>query len=101
MKTRRRQNQIARKRIVSAMMQLTHEKPISAVTIQELTALADVSRMTFYRNYTSKEEVFISNIRDILLLYQEDDAQHPPQAASMIRSVFDTDFSISISTRIL
>lgn len=73
MKERRRQNQMARDRIVSAMMQLIREKPISEVTVQELTELADVSRMTFYRNYSSKEDVFISHIHDILMLYQEDD----------------------------
>lgn len=79
MKERRKQNQIARDRIVSAMMRLTREKPISEVTVQELTELADVSRMTFYRNYTSKEDVFISNIHDILALYQECDAQQNPE----------------------
>lgn len=73
MKERRRQNQIARDHIVSAMMQLIREKPISEVTVQKLTELADVSRMTFYRNYSSKEAVFISHIHDILMLYQEDD----------------------------
>ena len=39
MKERRRQNQIARDHIVSAMMQLIREKPISEVTVQKLTEL--------------------------------------------------------------
>lgn len=78
MKKRRKQNQATRDRIVSAMMELTGKKPLSEITIQELTDLADVSRMTFYRNYTSKEDVFISNIHEILMQYQKDDAQQDP-----------------------
>lgn len=79
MQTRHRQIQATRSRIVSAMMQLTREKPLSEITIQELTELADVSRMTFYRNYTSREEVFLSHIHEILAQYQEDDAQQNPE----------------------
>lgn len=72
MEKRNKQNQMARERIVSAMMELTEKKPISAVTVQELTDRAGVSRMTFYRNYSSKEDVFLSQIQDILERYQQD-----------------------------
>lgn len=51
MKERRRQNQIARDHIVSAMMQLIREKPISEVTVQKLTELADVSKVAFITTY--------------------------------------------------
>lgn len=79
MSKRSRQIQTTREHIVSAMMALTQEKPLSEITIQELTELADVSRMTFYRNYTSREDVFLSHIHDILLQYLEDDAQQDPE----------------------
>lgn len=78
MKQRNKQNQLVRDRIVSAMMELTRRKPISAVTVQELTEQADVSRMTFYRNYTSKEDVFISRIEEILEQYRRDDPDRKP-----------------------
>lgn len=100
MKERRRQNQMARDRIVSAMMQLIREKPISEVTVQELTELADVSRMTFYRNYSSKEDVFISHIHDILMLYQEDDTLKDQEGHFYDRKESVTVSLISINIRI-
>lgn len=73
-----RQNQAARKNIVTAMMQLIRQKPISTITIQELTELAGVSRMTFYRNYTSREDVFLSHIQDILNQYRQEGTEKNP-----------------------
>ncbi len=52
-----------------ALLKLIKEKPFSSITISELTAKAGVSRITFYRNYTSKEEVLTSYIHDILYDY--------------------------------
>jgi AcrR family transcriptional regulator len=56
-----------------ALLALVREKPISAITIGELTGKAGVSRMTFYRNYTSKEEILLSHIKEILEEYRKDD----------------------------
>jgi AcrR family transcriptional regulator len=72
-KLRNKQNQTARERIVSAMMELIKKKPMSTIEIQELTEKAGVSRMTFYRNYSSREDVFLSRIQDILNCYRQDD----------------------------
>ena len=40
-----------------AFMELLSEKPLDVITITEITARAGVSRMTFYRNYNSKEDI--------------------------------------------
>ncbi len=40
-----------------AFMELLREKPLDVITITEITSRAGVSRMTFYRNYNSKEEI--------------------------------------------
>lgn len=66
-------NLIARECIVTALLQLIYEKPLSAITISELTKRAGVSRVTFYRNYASKEEVFISELKDILVRYEAEE----------------------------
>lgn len=58
-------NIIAKECIVSALLKLIYEKPLSTITISELTKKAGVSRMTFYRNYDSKEEVFIGHLDEI------------------------------------
>lgn len=62
-------NIIARECIVSALLKLIYEKPLTTITISELTKRAGVSRMTFYRNYESKEDVFSSHIDDIFEEY--------------------------------
>lgn len=78
-RSRSKQNQLARDCITSAMIQLVREKPLSAVSVKELTERAGVSRMTFYRNYTSTEDILISRIHDILAQYRQDDAERKQQ----------------------
>jgi AcrR family transcriptional regulator len=63
-------NILARECIVSALLQLIKKEPLSAVTISELTERAGVSRMTFYRNYESKEDIFRSYMSEILDKYE-------------------------------
>lgn len=74
--TKNKQNRFSRERITTALIQLAREKPLSSISIQELTDSAGVSRMTFYRNYASMEDVLISRIHDILEQYREDDADY-------------------------
>lgn len=47
-------NQIAKECLVTALIQLLKEKNLSEITISELASKAGVSRMTYYRNYTTK-----------------------------------------------
>ena len=66
-------NLMARECIVTAMLQLIYKKPMSSITISELTKLAGVSRVTFYRNYGSKEEVLIEELRELLARYEAEE----------------------------
>ncbi|HIR93275.1 MAG TPA: TetR/AcrR family transcriptional regulator [Candidatus Egerieimonas intestinavium] len=77
METKRKSqaNLLARECIVKALLQLAQTKPLSSITISELTERAGVSRMTFYRNYRSKEDVFSSYLREILEDYHETDLE--------------------------
>ena len=68
-------NRLARECMVTALMQLLKTRPLSAITISELTAKAGVSRMTYYRNYSSKEDIFAAHLRDILEEYREESVQ--------------------------
>lgn len=65
-------NTWTRKCLVNALMELLETKSLSAITITELTYRAGVSRMTYYRNYSSKDEIFSSYLSDILDSYSED-----------------------------
>jgi len=62
-------NLLARKCIAAALSQLLKEKSFSSITVSELTKKAGVSRMTYYRNYSSKEDIFEAYLEDALITY--------------------------------
>lgn len=47
----------AANRIVAALIALMQEKPYGEITATDISARAGVSRMAFYRNFSSKEEI--------------------------------------------
>ena len=54
------QNPIAQRSmdwIAAALIALMKEKPFSSISITEISNRADLNRRTFYRSFTSKEEV--------------------------------------------
>ena len=78
-------NQLARECIVTALMQLLKEKPLSAISVSELTERAGVSRMTYYRNYQSKEDIFSSYLEEALIDYQKE-----AHRLSLDRQIYDS-----------
>ena len=60
----------ARKCLTTVLIKLSGEKPFPAITITELCRAAGVSRMTFYRNYQSKEEVLTSYLAELVEEYR-------------------------------
>ncbi len=66
-------NMLAKECIVHALLKLVKVKPVSSITISELCRLAGVSRMTFYRNYDSKEEIFSVSLIEILETYEQEE----------------------------
>lgn len=47
----------ARDRLVNAMMELLQEKDYADITVTDLTRRAGLSRMAYYRSFSSREEV--------------------------------------------
>lgn len=45
--------------MADALLQLLREKPLEEITITEITELANVGRVTFYRHFAKKEELII------------------------------------------
>ena len=45
---------------------------MSAITVSDLTEKAGVARMTYYRNYQSKEDIFSTHLKDILEEYRSE-----------------------------
>ena len=58
--------------VVNSLLTLLDEKPMDDITISELTQKAGISRMTFYRNYSSKEDILSEHFRDVLARYKKD-----------------------------
>ena len=57
MKIRNESNQLAKECIVTALIELMKVKDYHSISITEITKKAGVSRMAYYRNYTSKEDI--------------------------------------------
>lgn len=60
------QNQLIRESIFTALMILMEKKSFEEISITELAKKAGVSRMSYYRNYHSKEDIISLYIDDIL-----------------------------------
>ena len=56
------QKQFFRECLYTALMELMTKKPIEKIGIGELCSRAGVSRMTYYRNYRSKEDILASHL---------------------------------------
>ncbi len=59
-------NKAVKRKIADALLALMREKSIADVTVTELVNAAGVARVTFYRNYSSKENVLTTLIDDAL-----------------------------------
>lgn len=57
--------------MLTSIMLLLEEKSFSEITVSEITKKAGVSRMTFYRNYKVKEDIFSDHLTTILKEYYE------------------------------
>ena len=58
-------NRLARERIVAALTELMSTRDYASITITEITQKAGVSRMTYYRNYSSKEDILRKFMDDV------------------------------------
>lgn len=60
--------------ICDALIQLMKNEPIDKIRIQEITDLAGVGRMTYFRYFQSKTDVLVFKLRR---LWKEWTAEHP------------------------
>ena len=58
-------NVMARESIVKALTELMNQKHYADITITEITQKAGVSRMTYYRNYSSKEDILRKFMQEV------------------------------------
>ena len=64
-----------RNAITNTLLRLMEEKPLSEITVSELTELADVNRKTFYNHYENMDSVILeleNNCSNWILSFVED-----------------------------
>lgn len=64
-------NQNVKNRLFSALLDIVKEKDLSKLTVTELITSAGVARASFYRNFTSIEELINYGIQEMALRYHE------------------------------
>lgn len=57
-------NEIIRESITEALLILMKQKPFAQINITEIVQKAGVGRVTFYRNYSGKEDVLVSALNE-------------------------------------
>lgn len=63
--------------IANTLFRLMQTKSLSEITITELVQGAGVARVSFYRNYESKEDILVTLIRDVLELFRQEMHEGP------------------------
>ena len=83
-------NTYVKKQITAALLALLKEKPLSAISISELTSQAAIGRVSFYRNYQNKEDILKEEsdrlIREWGRLYEANPESAPE---TLFPSLFD------------
>ena len=64
-------NKVTREAIDLAMLDLLEKQDFDKITIMSIVKRAGVSRQSFYRNYTSKEDIIIEIEEKILRVFSE------------------------------
>ncbi len=62
-------NVLSREYLSDALLKLMEIKPYADITITDICSKAGVSRMTYYRNYNSKEEIVVDYFEMVGLKY--------------------------------
>lgn len=57
-------NVLTKECIVTALLRLMQTKKYDSISITDITNLAGVSRMAYYRNYKSKDEILIKRLEE-------------------------------------
>ena len=74
---RERKKERTRAEIERVAMRLFLERGFDAVTVDEIGAAAEVSHRTFYRYFSSKEDLVLRDARDFLDEMRTELAQRP------------------------
>ena len=72
MDKRKEANLRVKRNIVRALTELMQKKNYSDISVSEITALAGVSRISYYRNYDSKEDILTESLESLMTHFSEE-----------------------------
>ncbi len=82
MRTKNESNKLAKECIVTALIELMKVQDYNSITITDLAKKAGVSRMAYYRNYTSKEDIINKFADDVGASIHEKISRMMPHAST-------------------
>lgn len=62
----------SKKYITIALLQLMEKHPYEGITIKDITDQAGVARLTFYRNFTNKDDVLKKHLQNMFTHYMKE-----------------------------
>ena len=65
-----KKNTFVRKQLLNTLMEMLKEKRIEDIVISDLIEKAGVGRVSFYRNYSSKEDILIQEERRLFQIWK-------------------------------
>ena len=80
-----------RQSIISAFAELIQEKEYAAISITDIVKRADVSRMAYYRSFSSKEEIVVEYLDELLTeILERIEGESHIDRIGVYRLTFDT-----------
>lgn len=71
-------HELAKECIYTALLQLMEIKSYESITITDIVKRAGVSRMAYYRNYSSKDDILVNKLDEMLYCFQNKLLENPP-----------------------
>ena len=65
-----RKRALVRRELAAAAARLLEESDYDSITVEDITRAADVSRRTFFRYFSTKEDVFLATLGDFIRTVQ-------------------------------
>jgi AcrR family transcriptional regulator len=84
---------VLREELVNSSIEVFRKKGYEGTTITDIVEAANISRNTFYRNFKSKEELFIECLNEIFFGWRREvPKEHGPLSEAMVRKRLDKIF---------
>ncbi|WP_067568220.1 TetR/AcrR family transcriptional regulator [Nocardia acidivorans] len=87
---RERKKQRTRQALIDTALELFDAHGFDNVTLEQLCDTVDVSKRTFFRNFTSKEDVAMAPLRELWAAFLTDMADRAPGTGSLHQALQDS-----------